>query len=96
MSVPEEYKPVLPDKVKAYIKKKQADAEAGSKAQVIYYECIDDGCYWAEGGHKSHKQNGAVRALDLLSDPENENALMVSYRDNRLYLVRDGAMVPTS
>ena len=92
MNVPEEYEPVLPGKVKAYIEKKQA--AAASEGQTIWYECVDNPCFWAKGGHKSYKQEGASEVNDVLTDPENDGALMVSYKDNRLFIVAQGTMFP--
>ena len=92
MNVPEEYEPVLPGKVKAYIEKKKA--AAAQEGQTIWYECVDNTTFWAKGGHKSYKQDGAIPVDDVLTDPENQDALMVSYRDNRLFIVHQGAMFP--
>ena len=93
MNVPQAYEPVLPDKVKAYIEKKQKESQ--SEGQTIYYQCVDDPNSWALGGHKSHKQAGALSVDFVLMAPENEGALMVTFEDNRLFVVRDGAMAPT-
>ena len=90
MSVPQEYEPVLPEKVKAYVEKKQA---AASEEQVIYYQCVDDPNSWALGGHKSYKQPGVLSIDVILMASESEGALMVTFEDNRLFKIRDGAMV---
>ena len=91
MSVPQEYEPVLPEKVKAYVEKKKA--AAASEEQVIYYQCVDMPNFWSRDGHKSYKQEGVSAVDAVLNDPENEGALMVTFEDNRLFIVRDGAMV---
>ena len=92
MSVPQEYKPVLPDKVKAYVEKKAA---AASEEQVIYYQCVDMPNFYSKDGHKSHKQDGVSAVDTVLNDPENEGALMVTFEDNRLFKIQDGTMLPT-
>ncbi|MCY4552158.1 MAG: hypothetical protein OXC79_00680, partial [Candidatus Poribacteria bacterium] len=82
----------LPEKVKDYIaKKKEA---AASEGQTIWYECVDNPTFWAKGGHKSYKQEGAIPVDDVLTDTENQDALMVSYKDNRLFTIHQGAMFP--
>jgi len=93
MNVPQEYEPVLPEKVKAYIEKKKA--EAASEGQTIWYECVDKPNFYAKNGHKSHKQAGVSAVDAVLTDPENEGALVVSYEDNRLFVIQDGALLPT-
>ena len=93
MNVPEEYEPVLPGKVKAYIEKKK-QAAAAQEGQKIWYQCVDSTTLWAKDGHKSHKQEGAIPVQDVLADPENQDALMVSYKDNRLFIIHQGAMFP--
>ena len=90
MSVPQEYEPVLPGKVKAYVEKKAA---AAHEEQVIYYQCVDMPNFWSKDGHKSHKQDGVSAVDAVLNDPNNEGALMVTFEDNRLFILRDGAMV---
>ena len=93
MNVPEEYEPVLPGKVQEFSAKKKA--AAASEGQTIWYQCVDDSNYWAEGGHKSCEQEPTLRVEAVLSNPENEGALMVTFEDNRLFTIQDGAMVPT-
>lgn len=92
MNVPQEYEPVLPGKVKAHIEKKKA--AAAQEGQTIWYECVDNPCFWAKDGHKSHNQEGALPVQDVLTDPENDGALMVSYKDNRLFIVDRETMFP--
>jgi len=93
MNVPEAYEPVLPEKVKDYIaKKKEA---AASEGQTIWYECVDNPTFWAKGGHKSYKQEGVSEVDAVLTDPNNEGALMVTFEDNRLFTIQDGTMLPT-
>ena len=92
MNVPQEYEPVLPDKVKAIIEKQEASAAAGR--QTIWYQCIDDPNSWALGGHKSHKQAGVLSVDVVLLACENEGALMITFEDNRRFVIKDGAMVP--
>lgn len=92
MNVPEEYEPKLPGKVEEYVAKKKAAAE--SEGQTIWYQCVDDGNFWAKGGHKSCEQNDTSGLQDVLMNPENAGALMVSYRDNRLFIIHDNAMLP--
>ena len=94
MNVPEAYEPVLPEKVKAYIAKKKAEAEKGE--QTIWYQCVDIPDYWAKDGHKSCKQEGALRIEAVLQDSNNEGALMVTFEDNRLFTIQDGTMFPAS
>ena len=93
MNVPEEYEPVLPGKVQAYIAKKKAAAE--TEGQTIWYQCVDLPNFWAKDGHKSYKQEGVSAVEGVLSNPENEGALMVTFEDNRLFTIQDGAMLPT-
>ena len=93
MNVPEVYEPVLPDKVKAIIEKVEAEAEA--QEQVIYYQCVDDPNCWFLGGHRSSKQLGCLSVDVVLMASDNEGALMVTFEDNRLFIIQDGAMVPT-
>ena len=92
MNVPEVYEPVLPGKVEKHIEKKKA--AAAEEGQTIWYECVDNPCFWTKGGHKSYEQEGALPVNDVLTDPENQDALMVSYKDNRLFIVHQGAMFP--
>ena len=94
MNVPEVYEPVLPEKVKDYVEKKKAAAE--TEGQTIWYECVDNPTFWAKGGHKSYKQEGAIPVDDVLTDTENQDALMVSYKDNRLFTIHQGAMFPAN
>ena len=94
MNVPEVYEPVLPEKVKNYLAKKKAAAE--TEGQTIWYQCVDDGNYWAQGGHKSCEQDGTSGLQDVLMAPDNEGALMVSYQDNRLFIIHDNAMLPAT
>ena len=90
MNVPEAYKPVLPKKVEAHIEKKQA--AAASEGQTIWYQCVDMPNFYAKDGHKSYKQDGVSAVDAVLSNPENEGALMVTFEDNRLFSIQDGAM----
>ena len=90
MNVPEVYEPVLPGKVKNYLTEKAAETEG----QTIFYQCVDDGNYWAQGGHKSCEQDGTSELQDVLMAPDNEGALMVSYKDNRLFIIHNNAMLP--
>ena len=93
MNVPEAYTPVLPEKVKAHIEKKKA--AAAKRQQTIFYQCVDNPNFWAEGGHKSQKQDGTSPVEEVLTDPNNAGALMVTY-DNGLFHIVDGAMVPST
>ena len=90
MNVPEEYEPVLPGKVKAHIAKKKAAAE--TQGQTIWYQCVDMPNFWSKDGHKSYKQDGVSAVDGVLSDPDNEGALMVTFEDNRLFTIQDGTM----
>ena len=92
MNVPEEYEPVLPGKVKAYIEKKK-QAAAAQEGQTIWYECVDMPNYWAKDGHKSYKQDGVCTTAGVLTQPENEGALMVTFEDNQLFKIQDGTML---
>lgn len=92
MNVPEQYEPVLPEKVKAYIAKKQKESQ--SEGQTIWYQCVDDPNSWALGGHKSHKQAGVLSVDAVLMASDNEGALMVTFEDNRLFTIQDGTMLP--
>ena len=93
MNVPQEYEPVLPEKVKAHIKKKQA--AAAQEGQTIWYQCVDMPNFWAKDGHKSYKQEGVSAVDGVLSNPENEGALMVTFEDNRFFKIQDGTMLPS-
>ena len=93
MNVPETYEPVLPGKVKAYLEKKKAAAASGG--QTIWYQCVDMPNFWAKDGHKSHKQDGVSAVEGVLSNPENEGALMVTFQDNCLFKIQDGTMLPS-
>ena len=94
MNVPQEYEPVLPGKVQAHIaKKKEA---AASEGQTIWYQCVDNLVYYARDGHKSYKQEGVTELGDVLTDPSNEGALMVTFQDNRLFKIQSGAMLPAT
>ena len=92
MNVPEEYEPVLPGKVQEYIAKKKAAAE--TEGQVIWYQCVDMPNFWSKNGHKSYKQDGVSAVDAVLTNPENEGALMVTFEDNRLFTIQDGTMLP--
>jgi len=94
MNVPQEYEPVLPGKVKAHIAKKKA--EAAAEGQTIWYQCVDRVDYFAKDGHKSCKQDGVSILGDVLNNPDNEGALMVTFEDNRLFTIQDGAMMPAN
>ena len=93
MNVPEVYEPVLPEKVKAYIAKKKAAAE--TEGQTIWYQCVDKPNCYAKDGHKSYKQDSVSEVDAVLTDPNNEGALVVSYEDNRLFVIQDGALLPS-
>ena len=90
MNVPEEYEPVLPGKVKAYIDRKKA--AAATSEQTIWYQCVDRPNFWSKDGHKSYKQDGVSAVDGVLNNPENEGALMVTFQDNRLFTIQDGTM----
>lgn len=92
MNVPEEYEPVLPEKVKAYIATQAAAAETSE--QTIWYQCVDLPNFWSKDGHKSYKQDGVSAVDGVLNNPENEGALMVTFQDNRLFTIQDGTMLP--
>ena len=94
MNVPQQYEPVLPGKVKAHIAKKKA--EAAAEGQTIWYQCVDRVDSFAKGGHKSCKQDGVSILGDVLNNPDNEGALMVTFEDNRLFTIQDGAMLPAN
>ncbi len=93
MNVPQEYEPVLPGKVEAHIAKKKA--AAASEGQTIWYQCVDLPNFWTKDGHKSYKQEGVSAVDAVLTDPENEGALMVTFQDNRLFTIKNGTMLPT-
>ena len=92
MNVPEEYEPVLPGKIQEYIAKKKA--AAATSEQTIWYQCVDMPNFWSKNGHKSYKQDGVSAVDAVLTDPNNEGALMVTYEDNRYWIIQDGAMLP--
>jgi len=92
VNVPEEYQPVLPAKVQAYIAKKKA--AAATDGQVIWYQCVDMPKFWSKNGHKSYRQGGMSDVEAVLTNPENEGALMVTFADNRLFTIQDGTMRP--
>ena len=90
MNVPQAYEPVLPGKVKALLEKQKVSAE--QEGQTIWYQCVDRVDCFAKDGHKSYEQAGVSIVGDVLSDPENEGALMVTFQDNRLYTIQDGTI----
>ena len=92
MGIPEEYEPVLPGKVKGWIAKKKAQAEA--QGRVIYYQCVDLPNFWSRDGHKSYKQPGVSAVEGVLSNPENEGALMIPFQQECTFTIQDGTMVP--
>ena len=94
MNVPKTYEPVLPGKVQAHIEKKKAEAAAASEGQTIWYQCVDLPNFYAKGGHKSYKQEGVSAVEGVLNNPDNEGALMVTFKDNRLFRIQDGTMLP--
>ncbi|MDE0398870.1 MAG: hypothetical protein OXL96_13830 [Candidatus Poribacteria bacterium] len=96
MNVPQEYEPVLPAKVQAYIEKKKNEAAAAAKEQIIWYQCIDQVDYFSQDGHKSREQDGVSILGDVLSNPDNEGALVVTFEDNRLFTIQDYAMLPAN
>lgn len=93
MNVPEEYEPVLLGKVQAYIAKKKAAAE--TEGQTIWYQCLDSTDHWAQGGHKLVEE-GMLQTAAVLKDSSNEGSLMVTFADNRLFIIQDGTMMPTN
>lgn len=95
MNVPEVYEPKLPKKVAEYVAKKKAAAET-SEGQTIWYQCVDTPHYWAKGGHKGCQQEGTRRVEAVLTDPNNEGALMVTFEDNRFLVIENGAMRPAN
>ena len=92
MNVPQEYEPVLPEKVKNWIADIQKESQ--SEGQTIWYQCVDDPNSWALGGHKSHKQPGVLSLEVVLMASDNEGALMVTFEDNRRFTIQDGTMLP--
>ena len=90
MGLPQEYEPVLPGKVKAHIAKKQAQADR----KIIWYQCVDLPNFWSRDGHKSYKQDGVSAIEGVLSNPENEGALMVPFQQETTFTIQDGTMVP--
>lgn len=92
MNVPEVYEPKLPKKVAEYVAKKKA--AAAQEGQTIWYQCVDMPNFYTKDGHKSHKQEGVSAVDAVLTDPKNEGALVVSYEDNRLFVIQDGTMFP--
>ena len=91
MNVPEAYEPKLPKKVAEYVAEKKT---AETEGQTIWYQCVDSPNYWAKGGHKSCEQDPTFKVQDVLTDPNNEGALMVTFEDNRLFTIQDSAMLP--
>ena len=105
MNIPQEYEPVLPGKVKAWLEKQKSGsgqqdaslpstsvAAAEQDGQTIWYQCVDREDCFAKDGHKSYKQDGVSLLVDVLSHPENEGALMVTFQDNRLWTIQDGTI----
>lgn len=92
MGLPGEYEPVLPGKVKDWIAKKKAQAEADGTP--IWYQCVDMPNFWSRDGHKSYKQDGVSAVEAVLSNPENEGALMIPFQQETTFTIRDGTMVP--
>lgn len=91
MDVPKEYEPVLPGKVKAHLAKKKAQETEG---KVIWYQCVDMPNFWSRDGHKSYKQPGVSAVDAVLSNPENEGALMIPFQQETTFIIHDGTMLP--
>ena len=92
MGIPEEYEPVLPGKVKAYLEKKKAAAQAADIP--MWYQCVDLPNFWSRDGHKSYKQDGVSAVDAVLSNRDNEGALMIPFQQETTFTIRDGTMVP--
>ena len=60
----------------------------------IIYQCVDNSDHWSTDGHKSHKQEGVRRTEDVLQDPENEGAIMITFPGQAHYLIRGQVMIP--
>lgn len=94
MGVPEEYEPKLPKVVKAHIEKKKAQAAAAANEGAIWYQCVDMPNFWSKNGHKSYKQEGVSAVEAVLTDPQNEGAIMVTFENNHQFRIQDGTMLP--
>lgn len=92
MDVPAEYEPVLPGKVKAHLAKKKAQAETDT--HITWYQCVDLPNFWSRDGHKSYKQEGVSAVEAVLSNPENEGALMIPFQHVTTFTIQDGTMLP--
>ena len=92
MGVPKEYEPVLPGRVKAWLEKKKAAAQAADRP--IWYQCVDLPNFWSKDGHKSYRQDGVSAVDAVLSNSENEGALMIAFQQETTFTIRDGTMVP--
>lgn len=92
MDVTEEYEPVLPRKVKAHLAKKKAQAETDT--HITWYQCVDLPNFWSRDGHKSYKQPGVSAVDAVLSNPENEGAVMIPFQQDCTFTIQDGTMLP--
>lgn len=92
MGLPNEYEPVLPGKVKAHIEKKKAQETDG---KIIWYQCVDLPNFWSREGHKSYKQDGVSAVEAVLSNPENEGALMIPFQQETIFTIEDSTMLPS-
>ena len=82
---------MLPEKVKAHLAKKKEQATDGKR---IYYQCVDMPNFWSRDGHKSYKQEGVSAVDAVLSNPENEGALMVPFQQETTFTIQDGTLLP--
>ena len=92
MDVPNEYEPVLQGKVKAHLAKKKAQAETDT--HITWYQCVDLPNFWSRDGHKSYKQPGVSAVDAVLSNPENEGAVMIPFQQEIAFTIQDGTMLP--
>ena len=92
MDIPNEYEPVLPGKVKAHLAKKKAQAEKDTR--ITWYQCVDLPNFWSRDGHKSYKQEGVSAVEAVLSNPENEGALLIPFQQETTFTIQDGTMLP--
>ena len=92
MGIPEEYEPVLPGKVKAHLAKKKEQAETDT--HITWYQCVDLPNFWSRDGHKSYKQEGVSAVEAVLSNPDNEGALMIAFQQEITFTIQDGTMLP--
>ena len=65
-----------------------------SEEKTTWYQCVDNINFWSKDGHRSFRQAGATEIGYVLNDPDSEGALMITFQDNRRYVIENGCMLP--